>query len=467
MPSPAVPPPKIMSSAYYPAPRQRGADLPEMTSLRVRELFPDIEKEIFPMGANLSIIEKETEAALANVDMGMIRPGHTVNILCNEHGFSIQEGAAYAEMLRTIKATVEEKTGCSNIRLRVAAGAGVNEAREMIRHYRLDDYFDGKAIGIGPFDKGVPIETEIGTLYGLARAYDGDWFIHVHCSDPRELHLHRLMERSLKPFVMSYARLETRSVYHMNFGNRSANFIQRAIFNAPFVRNKFAFCTFLMTSPDGITGIEADNDLIEFDRRQTSSTLSSYGKLSRLFAEIDECVPVLDADRWPYYIHAGGMTFGFMEHAKLDAFDLTVPVAVSEATGLGLNPAIKALVINHVRTGLAVSQFPIRIPTIVVGRDMADTFVRDATNPRFMDHAVTAENLASAVRFAGRIGGTDKIIVFDGSFGNITLSPSLATVLRENAPEVGRRVDEELLPKWLRQRGIDPESSVAPGKRGG
>jgi len=457
MPTQTIAPPRIMTSAYYPAPRQRGADLPGMISLGVRELFPDIEKEICPLGGDLAVIGEQTEAALARVDMSMIESGHTVNILCTEHGFSIQEGDAYAEMLRTIRNVVRERTGCDNIRLRLASGAGVNEAREIIRYYRLDDCFGGKAIGIGPFDKGVPIETEIGTLYGLARAYDGDWFIHAHCNDPRELHFHRLMERSLKPFVMSYARLETRSVYHMNFGNRSANFIQRAIFNAPFVRNKFAFCTFLMTSPDGITGVEANNDLIRFDREQTVLTLRAYGKLSRLFAEIDRCVPILDADRWSYYIHAGGMTFGFMEHAQLDAFDLTVPVAVSEVTPLGLNPAIGALVINHVRTGLNVSQFPMRLPTIVVGREMADTFIADATNPRFMDYAVTAENLETAIRFACRIADTDKTIVFDGSFGNITLSPTLAAMLREKAPEIGQRVDRELLPKWLRQRGIDPK----------
>ena len=381
----ALAPPKIMESAYFPRPRLRAADLPGMMSLDVRDLFPDIEKETCPIDADLSIIRQLTKDALNQADMGMIRMDHRVNILCTEHGFSIQEGHAYAEIIRAIKDTVQEKTGCKNIRLRVAAGAGVNEAREMVRHYRLDDYFDGKARGIGPFDKGVPIETEIGTLYGIAGAYDGDWFIHVHCNDPRELHFHRLMDRSLKPFVMSYARLETRSVYHANFGNRSANFIQRAIFNAPFVQQKFAFYAFLVTSPDGIVGVEAGNDLDRFDREQTVSTLRSYGKLSRLFAEIDECVVVLDADRWPYYIHAGGMTFGFMEHAELDAFDLEVPIAISEMATFRLNPAIRALVINHVRTGLAASQFPIMVPTIVVGRDLADQFIGDSTNPRFMD----------------------------------------------------------------------------------
>jgi len=59
---------------------------------------------------------------------------------------------------------------------------------------------------------------------------------------------------------------------------------------------------------------------------------------------------------------------------------------------------------------------------------------------------------------ARRIAGTDKIIVFDGSYGWINLSPSLGEFFLAKAPEVGRRVEEELLPKWLRQRGIDPDN---------
>jgi len=59
--------------------------------------------------------------------------------------------------------------------------------------------------------------------------------------------------------------------------------------------------------------------------------------------------------------------------------------------------------------------------------------------------------------FARRVARTDNIIVFDGSFGSINLSPSMAEFMLKKAPEVSRNVDEELLPKWLRQRGIDPQ----------
>jgi hypothetical protein len=60
------------------------------------------------------------------------------------------------------------------------------------------------------------------------------------------------------------------------------------------------------------------------------------------------------------------------------------------------------------------------------------------------------------------VGKTDKAILFDGSYGAINLTPPLGEHLLERAPEVSRRVDEELLPMWLRQRGIDPEERTNP-----
>jgi hypothetical protein len=36
----------------------------------------------------------------------------------------------------------------------------------------------------------------------------------------------------------------------------------------------------------------------------------------------------------------------------------------------------------------------------------------------------------------------------------------MAQLLIDKAPEVSRKVDEELLPMWLKQRGIDPSEIV-------
>ena len=77
-------------------------------------------------------------------------------------------GNGYAQMIRTIRDVVEQRTGCKNIRLRVSTGFRIQEPDEIIAHYGLGEYFKGKAKRVTCLDKGVPIETEIGTLYGIA-----------------------------------------------------------------------------------------------------------------------------------------------------------------------------------------------------------------------------------------------------------------------------------------------------------
>jgi hypothetical protein len=447
----AHPPPKIMPSLMGPSlPLQRAAELPGMVSLEVKELFPDIPEKIYLQGDDLSIIRAATEQALGKADLGMIKATDSVNLLCSEHGFSILEGAPYAEMLKTIRDVVRDRTGCENIRLRFCVGGALMEAREMIPYFGLDESFKGRVAGVGPFDRGVPIETEIGTLYGLAKVYDADWIIHAHYDDPREVYFHRLIGRSLKAFTMSYARLETRSVYHMNFGSRSGNVVPRAIFESPFVQEKFAFTCFLVTSPAGVIGIDADNDHHRLDRRLTINTLKSYGKLLRLFAEIDACVAVLDAGRWPWYLHAGGLTSGNLLKAPTDFLDLEVG-SPRKKYPVTLNPAVKALVVNHAWRELFVD-LASWYPTIVASPEVAKGLPQ-----RVVKRATIAENLEEAMAHAYQVGRTDKAIVFDGSYGSINLTPSLGQYLLEKTPGVSRKVDQELLPMWLRQRGIDPE----------
>jgi hypothetical protein len=113
------------------------------------------------------------------------------------------------------------------------------------------------------------------------------------------------------------------------------------------------------------------------------------------------------------------------------------------------NPAIKAFVVNNTWIQ-AFWDLELRVPTILVGKHEPPFFG--------VKRIVTAEDFETAVDFAVRIGERDKIIVFDGSFGHVNLSPSLAEFMSRKAPEIGRQVDEELLPMWLKQRGIDPEA---------
>ena len=91
---------------------------------------------------------------------------------------------------------------------------------------------------------------------------------------------------------------------------------------------------------------------------------------------------------------------------------------------------------------------------MIVGREQAELFDRDAQNSTYTRHARVLDTTEEAMAHAHRVTGTDKILVFDGAFGGINLSEPLAELLVKRAPEVSRRVDQELLPRWLRQRGI-------------
>ena len=457
---PPVEPPEVMPTAYGPAPQTaRGRDIPGLVSLPVHELFPDIPRAIYHGAADTDPVRTAAIRALSSVDMSMIKPTDTVNVLCSEHGFGMLGGHAYAQMLETIKDEIERRTGCRKVRLVVIAWLGAKEPGELIEYYELDRRFDGKVRGATPMDQGIPIETAMGTLYGLRKVYDGDWIVHAHYDDPREIYVHRAIDRITKPFGMSYARMETRSLFHITMGPRSGNFIGRAIADSKFVRSKLAFSTTLVTSPDGVLAVDADNDLDAIGTRMTANILSSYGKMLTLFRRITDCVAVIDGGKWPYYVHAGGMIFGHLFYNGVDWFDLDRDdegKPVERAIAVGLSKSIKAVVLNQALIGLNFTSITVLYPTIIANEQMAAMMRHDFSNPSFMDRADVAANLFEAVETAVERGGTDKIIVFDGSYGSLNVSPTMAEHLLELAPACAREVDDELLPKWLKQRGIDP-----------
>lgn len=454
-------PPRVMPSVYGPqGPMTRAPDIEGIVSLKVRDLFPEIPAAIHRGEEDVASVRRSAEAALARVKMDMIQPGDTVNILCSEHGFGILGGWAYAEMLRTVKDELERRTG-GIARLVVIAWLGAKEPEEIIAYYDFETYFEGRVRGAHPFDRGIPIETDFGTLYGLAKVYNSKWIVHCHYDDPREIYLHRMIDRVTKPFGMSYARFETRSIFHMTFGARSGNFIGRAIANSAFVREKLAFSCDLMSSPDGITGVDADNDLDALGDRVTLNVLKGYGAMLELYRRIDECIVVLDGAKWPYYVHAGGMIFGHLFFNGRDWFDLDEDPTPSmlALTGQSINSGIKAVVLNQGLIGLTLTSIPIMYPTIVANRSMADAMRRDFSNPQFMEYATETETLEQAIEMAKERGETDKIIFFDGCYGSINVSGTMAQSLIEKAAGCGE-VARELLPKWLKQRGIDPATTT-------
>lgn len=471
---PALPPAPMKVSQYGVAPdcvKKRGAELNRIVGVPLNDLITGLPPVIYPGPKDVSIIRKETEAALAKVDMSKITAGSTVNILASHHGFTFYGGTPYAEMLRTIKDVVEQRTSAKEVRLRAGLGMRFRETEEYIKAHGLDSYFNGKALGIAPIDAGIPIETELGTLFGLKRAYDADFIIHAHNSDVREVHFHRQVDRAVKPFGMSYARCETRSTYHMNLGPRAANFVARSIFESEFVQSKFAFACFLTMSPAGATGVDADADLYALNDRITLGGMSHYGKIITLFGAIDDCIVVLDFPCPVPYVFACGVIYANMVCANMDVFDLDNALppytwyteTFYDDNGQPLipdvplvNPAIRMVVHNYAWIGYPAVFFAEKTPTIIVGEEQARLFERDPMNQNYMKHAMLANNLDAAMKFAYHATGTDKVILFDGAAGGLNVSESLADHLYKVSPGVMERVEQQMLPKWLSQRNVDP-----------
>jgi hypothetical protein len=470
MVTPPIQPPRMMDSFYGPGAQPRAVDLlDDVVSVRVADLFPEMNDAICTGGDDCAAIASSAREALTSTDMSMIRPGQTVKLLSSEHGYSIMGGEPYATMLETVRDAIHARTGCEDIRLMVGAYKGFRESDEFVTRYDLKRRFDGKVYGYGPYDREVAVETEIGTVYGLRKVFDGDWFVHCYYDDPREIYYHRQIQRAYKPFAMSYMRAETRSVYHMNFGNRSANIVPIAVFHSPFIQERYAFSCVMRHSPAGILGIDADRDLAALDRRITVTQLRLYGKMMRLFHAIDEAIAIADGGRWGFYLHAGGTIFGVFMHAHDDLFDLgNAKVlggfkrnAEGQIVPMTINPACKVIVLHQAWPGINYLGLE-ETPIVIVGEEHAAMWQADHCNPYIADTARVAPDLPRAMEMARALHETDKVLIFDGSFGHINCSRALARCLTAAAPEVSREVDEELFPMWLRQRGVP----VARDQRG-
>lgn len=460
-------------ASYYNFPPEKmgmlACELPGMVGVKARDLFPDI-PEAIPMDSQAVIrakIRELTKQTFDKVDLSKIQPGDSVNILTSHHGYSIYGGEAYAEMIRTLRDEIERRCNTSDITLLAGVGLRFNETKEYLKRFELDKYFYGKVGAVAPVDPGIPIETELGTLYGIKRVYQAKWIIHAHNNDVRELHYHRQLGRLFKPFAMSYATIETRSTFHQSLGPRSANLLARVIYESPFVQNKFVASVFLQVSPSGIVGVDASNDLVEQDKRLAKLNLAWYGKIITLLSKIKEVIIIVDYPGPMPYTTAGGILFGNFLNANVDEFDLDKPYPPftrytdmlypgKEPLSPNLpkpNPAIKTLIVNYSSKGYPGIFFAQQLPTMVIG-PQADLFRGCEQNSTFMDYALDVENLEKAVAFARKSTGTDNIFAIDGAVGGYNVSAAMAEELKRLAPIVNKEVDEVLMPRWLKQRNI-------------
>ena len=66
------------------------------------------------------------------------------------------------------------------------------------------------------------------------------------------------------------------------------------------------------------------------------------------------------------------------------------------------------------------------------------------------------------MHFAYKTIGTRNVIIFDGASGGINASFALIDFLRNHCREIPEEIERDLLPKWLRQRGIGlPERAAS------
>lgn len=455
--------PEYMPSVYSNTPEMRARDLPGMVSVNMKDLFPCLPDALYvDDNDDVTIFEKLTREALEHVDMSSITPETSVNIVCSEHGFCICGGKPYVQMLKTLRDVVVEKTGCIDLRLRVVMWRTPKEGQEAVEFYNLKEEFDNNVDYVWCYDKAVPIETRIGTFYGLDKVYDADKFIYAYYDDPREIYCHKMYRKSFKAFTMNMARYETRSIFHKSMGDgltnsNASDIIPLSIFDSDFVQGKYAFSCFLTSAPTGICGIEADNDLYALDERVSSHSLKNFALPYHLYRSLEDFNVIVEGGRWVWYMHGGGIIDGALFNGYKDFMDLDDNVVAPYGGVMTQAPGMKSAIINQCWYGITFTAGA-GMPVIVVGDELAENFAHKDVMAKYffmMPGAKKAATLPEAVEMSRQISGGDSFLVFDGSFGYVNCSRSMAEQLIAKAPAIQKKVEEELYPKYMKQRGFE------------
>jgi len=455
---PVQEPSVYMPSVYCNTPEMLARHLPDMVSVNMRELFPSLPEACYTKdGDDLAPIAAMTRAALEKVDMSDITPETSVNIVCAEHGFCLCGGKPYIEMIKTIREVVLERTGCIDLRLRVVMWRTPRECTEAIEYYNLKEVFDNNVDYSWAYDKAVPIETRIGTMYGLEKVYDADKFILAYYDDPREFYLHRMYRKSFKAFTMNMARFETRSMYHDAVGkfhsqtSNLASIIPTSIYDSDYVQGKWGFGCFLTSSPAGIDGVYAGDDLYEIDDYLDSRLLKNYSYTVQLFRQLKSFNAIVEGGRWHNYVHGAGLISASVMHISKDNFDLDDLNPDNPAPGL------VSYVLNQCWYGFPSAT---KVPLVIIGKELQENIMKKDAMARHTNVLPTVnkvDTLPDAVALTQQFCEGSGYLVFDGSFGFINCSRDLAEDMISKAPAIIKLVDEELYPKYMKQRGLEIE----------
>jgi hypothetical protein len=446
--------------------KQRAAEMPGIVALPVRDLTPWLPEPIWaPIPewgpTDVAEVRARTRVRVEALDWSMIKPGETVNLIANPHGFALS-GEAYVAMLEETSAHVRDATGAT-VRLRIAESMGHIENPDWMSVYDLPARF-GDAAECPQIDRGTEVTTRIGRFWLNRKLFAADHFIHTHVTEMREGYLHRMVDRLYKPFGMGYTRLETRSGFHFGFGPRTGMLVARAVFESDFVQERYTGTVVLNTSPEGVVDVEADNDLQALDRRVSMDLFRNYATLIRLMAEVEDTIVVFDGHGNTVYCYAGGLPFDVLYYANCDFLDLDnlgmfesmLPDSFpgKDEYGMGANEAIRCLVVNYMAGGVPYTYLIDKTPMIVVGRQVYDWLCQDPSNTWLSRYAAMSDDLPSALALAGNIAKTENVIVYDSLPGAMHVSESLGAHLLDRAPDVARDVEQHRLPKWLAQRDL-------------
>ena len=465
---PQVPPPafKQLLNGDKPAELipERSADLPGMLALPVRELVPHMPKPIWSPNAEFGetdpeVIRRATRKQIENVDWSKIEEGRQVHLIANPHGFSLM-GEAYVAMLEEIQTYVSELRKAT-VKVKIAESMGPLANPDWIKTYRLKERF-GDIENISQIGPGKKIDTILGDQYVCKKLFTAPYFIHTHVTEPRETYFHRMVDRLVKPFGMSYVRLETRSAYHFGFGPRTGQMIAKAVFESEFIQSRYVASVVLNTVSEGVASVEAANDLYELDARMTKNIFWHYGPLMQVLGMIDEVIPILDSHGCFVYSFGGGISFSNLLYADTDYLDLD-NLALSATGGkfgrdgltMGNTEALKALVINYMAGG---------VPVVPMIEDMQSVHIATETEARLLENdpsmsyirdcSTVHNGLAEAVAAAQDKSGCENLFAFDYTPGIFRVNEPMADILLQAAPKAVELVEQKLMPKWLRQHNL-------------
>lgn len=465
--TPIAPPPfKQLLNGDKPAELipERSADLPGMIALPVRELVPHMPRPIWSPIAEFGetdpeVIRRATREKISKVDWSKIEEGRPVHLIANPHGFSLM-GEGYVAMLETIQSYVSELRK-STVKVRIAESMGPLANPDWIKTYDLEARF-GDVANVNQIGPGAKIDTVLGDQYVCKKLFTTPYFIHTHVTEPRETYFHRMIDRLVKPFGMSYVRLETRSAYHFGFGPRTGQMIAKAVFESDFIQQRYVASVVLNTVSEGVASVEADNDLYALDARMTKELLWNYGPLMRLLGMIDEVIPILDGHGCFVYNMGGGITFSNLLYADTDFLDLD-NLALSATGGkygrdgmtMGNTDVLKAIVINYMAGGVPVVPYLRDMQSVHIATEIeARLLENDPSLSYIRDTATVHDGLSEAVAAAQELSGCENLFAFDYTPGIFRVNEPMAQVLLDAAPKAVDVVETTLMPKWLRQRNL-------------